>query len=152
MIAEELRKELTPLQQAVILRLWDITSSEVTLHQAVDGGVICHLCRIPPGEANALRDSDDCLEKRMELENRFSLFLARDGSDAVADAVSHDSPVALTAVNAVAPQDETDCILLEIWGRTVDDALAAMLLQLGKLWNGWHLKVLAEKNNGNVKV
>jgi len=139
MIAEELRNELTPLQQAVILRLWDITSSEVTLRCAADGGVICHLCRIPAAETLALRDSVDCLEQRMKLEDRFSLCLARDEESLPAMDENSQGNLQIPSAKNERSSPDSDCILLEVWGKTVDDALSTLLLQLGRLWSGWHL-------------
>lgn len=140
MIDEELQGKLSPLQQAVILRLWDITSSEVTLRKATDGGVICHLCRIPQQDVTALRESPDRVELRQKLEDQFSLCLVRNEND-VSDARigKSDELVLLRTDSIFKKSNSADCNLLEVWGRTVDDALSALLLQLGKLWSGWHL-------------
>lgn len=140
MIDEELQGKLSPLQQAVILRLWDITSSEVTLRKATDGDVICHLCRIPQQDVTALRESPDRVELRQKLEDQFSLCLVRNEND-VSDARigKSDELVLLRTDSIFKKSNSADCNLLEVWGRTVDDALSALLLQLGKLWSGWHL-------------
>lgn len=140
MIDEELQGKLSPLQQAVILRLWDITSSEVTLRKAADGGVICHLCRIPQQETTALRESPDRVELHQKLEDQFSLCLVRNEDDLTDARIGKADELVLLRTDSIfKKKNSSDCILLEVWGKTVDDALSALLLQLGKLWSGWHL-------------
>ena len=94
-----------------------------------------------------MRELSDRVELRQKLEDQFSLCLIRNENDLSDARMGKADEQALLQTDSIFKKsNSSDCILLDVWGKTVDDALSDLLLQLGKLWSGWHLALSGMPN------